>query len=568
MRQDKLNKYMTGDFELKQKEIIAYKELNKIKQFLIKKIVKQRGGASEGKKVEVIANSQIEHFNETRQELNSGIDSTLDKFVDDNETSKIIENIKKAASEKNVQINDGVFEELMTADKQLLNSFKEFNDIFQASGIIDDKSGLSGELLKIQQGLFKLQVKIIFSKLKQIKIECEKNGVETINITKLFTSIRQKVDAMNNFMEAQANTTDTNQVPADGITAGEESRSVPAPQQNNNASQQSNTASQQNNNAQQQNNEELQDSNIDLKQSATTPSKQEQPTLSSEQEQPKPASNPTSDTASKPSVDPASKPASKLSVDPALKPASKLSVDPASKPASKLSVDPALKPASKLSVDPASKPASKSSVDPASTQVKSPSSRQLTKKGQTPTVNPSEKIDKIKSSITKEDVKTTEKTINEVSKSNDKTAADNIKELENENKLRLQLEEIEKKKRQSEEKINELYRKQSTSESQVAVNELNKLKTKQLEAEKSEVIIPRNNDNKNITIQNNNSTGLATLDKADINKLQLNNNSITNTSNILTLLNNNSIDKRLNNLIQQGGNNSSESLEIYTRLFD
>jgi len=223
MKQDKLNKYMTGDFELKQKEIIAYKELNKIKKYLIKKIVKQRGGASEGKKIEVIANSQIEHFNETRGKLNSEIDTILNKFVDDNQTSKIIENIKEAALEKNVKINDGMFEELMTADRQLLNSFKEFNKIFEASGVIDNKDGLSRELLMIQQGLFKLQVKIIFSKLKQVKIECEKNG--SIDITPLFTSIREKVDAMNKFMDEQANTTDANQVPADGITIGEKTSS-------------------------------------------------------------------------------------------------------------------------------------------------------------------------------------------------------------------------------------------------------------------------------------------------------------------------------------------------------
>jgi hypothetical protein len=223
MRQDKLNKYMTGDFELKQKEIIAYKELNKMKQFLIKKIVKQRGGASEGKKVEVIANSQIEYFDDTRRNLDLEINDTLNKFVDDNQTSEIIENIKKAASEKNVKISDGMFEELMTADRQLLNSFKEFNKIFEASGVIDNKDGLSRELLMIQQGLFKLQVKIIFSKLKQVKIECEKNG--SIDITPLFTSIREKVDAMNKFMDEQAKTTDTNQVPADGITVGEKTSS-------------------------------------------------------------------------------------------------------------------------------------------------------------------------------------------------------------------------------------------------------------------------------------------------------------------------------------------------------
>ena len=167
MKQDKLNKYMTGNFKLKLKDIVAYKELNKIKKYLIKKIVKQRGGASEGKKVEVIANSQIEYFNDTRKNLDLEINDTLNKFVDDNQTSEIIENIKKAASEKNVKINDGMFEELMTADKQLLNSFKEFNDIFRASGIIEDKDGLGGELLKIQQGLFKLQVKMIFKSLSK-----------------------------------------------------------------------------------------------------------------------------------------------------------------------------------------------------------------------------------------------------------------------------------------------------------------------------------------------------------------------------------------------------------------
>ena len=540
MKQDKLNKYMTGNFELKKKEIIAYKELNKIKEILIKKIIKQRGGASEGKKVEVIANSQIEHFNEKRQKLNSEIDNTLNKFVNDNTTTELIEKIRKDAEDKKVTINENVFQGLLSADTELINNFKDFNDKFLASGIIDNKDGLGDELLKIQQGLFKLQVKMIFSKLKQVKIECENNGVDPINITKLFTSIRQKVDAMNNFMEAQAQTQDTNQITPDGITVGEKTSS----QINSNPSKQETTNVQ--DNSGNNNSLDLQSSQNKVK--ATEIENSIERTI-----------NNVNNNASQDS--------NNLSQD-----SNNLSQDSNNDGLQDSKSNPIVTSQAIPSADSIKKPQdgekkNTSQAIPSADSIKKPQDGEKKNNNKNvPIVQKSKQQDTIKSAITKDEVKITEKKVKEGSKNNDKIVADNIKELENENKLRLQLEDIEKKKRESEEKINELYRKQSMSESQVAVDELNKLKTKQIEAERSEMIIPRNDNNKNIKIENNSSTGLGTLEKLNTDNLKLSNNSLTNTNNILTLLNNNSIDKRLNNLIQQGGNNSSESREIYTRL--
>jgi len=237
MKKEKIDKYMKGHFTLTNKNMIAYEKLNQIKDYLVKQI----GGSnnqsitktSNNKSITKTNNSQIEYFHKSRNELNRKINS-LSAFVDNKEATELIVKIKEEAENKNVHINDQVFGELVNADKQLLNSFSEFNNIVdglegldQSNDGVEGSGNLKQELLSIQQGLFKLQVKIIFSKLKQIKTECEIKGVNPVNVTKLFYAIRKKVDAMNYFIDQKTGNEEksgfmvNNQMNSDGISKGD-----------------------------------------------------------------------------------------------------------------------------------------------------------------------------------------------------------------------------------------------------------------------------------------------------------------------------------------------------------
>ena len=141
----------------------------------------------------------------------------------------------------------------MDADTKLISYFKdfkeisespEFNNLDKGAAFIyetnpdgtlkkDDKNNpikmldengnpkregisLQQELLRIQKGLFELQVKIIFSKLKKITTEC--NNLSPVNVTKLFTVIREKVEFMNQYIEEKEK--EYEQIDPSGVDTG------------------------------------------------------------------------------------------------------------------------------------------------------------------------------------------------------------------------------------------------------------------------------------------------------------------------------------------------------------
>jgi hypothetical protein len=218
MKENKLLKYTSGNCKVTNKHIIIYNKLEYIKKKIIKKLFNNIGGANPPKKQ--IIKSQIEHFDESRRALNTKVDLILkDLNSTQEEQNELIRSIRTEFDKNNVPPN--AITELLTADTELVSGFREFNNIISKLGDrLDTGAGenneggkqLIEELVAIQQGLFKLQIKIIFNKLKEIQIECEEKIADPINVTKLFTLIRKKVDAMNNFMDLQKQSLSTDQI--------------------------------------------------------------------------------------------------------------------------------------------------------------------------------------------------------------------------------------------------------------------------------------------------------------------------------------------------------------------
>jgi small subunit ribosomal protein S19 len=212
MKINKLEKYMLGNFELKDKHIYAFNKLRKIRVNLLNQLG--------GKQIEL--NSKMELFNNNRSKIDTN--SLENEFKTNDKIKDLIEKIKNEATNAGVIFNETEFDDLMEIDKTMLKYFNEFQSITSSPDFINldtgaafkyeikdgkyvitrDKDGnpiregennLMTELLKIQKSMFDLQVKLIFSKLVKIKTECE--GASPVNVTKLFTVIRQKVEAMN-----------------------------------------------------------------------------------------------------------------------------------------------------------------------------------------------------------------------------------------------------------------------------------------------------------------------------------------------------------------------------------
>jgi hypothetical protein len=213
MTQEKLNKYKKGNFKLTSKHVYAYNRLKKIRKHLLKKVnLSQHGGAN---------------IEQNRQNVYKLTDNLKTEFFDSNNVEDLINNIKKEAKAAGVMYDENQFEELMNVDKEMLNFFKEFVDLANSEAFkqldkgkaykLDKNSkierdtdnnpvregdrDLRQELLRIQKGMFDLQVKIIFNKLENIKADCE--DASPVNVTKLFTVIANKIDAMNKYMDTQ-----------------------------------------------------------------------------------------------------------------------------------------------------------------------------------------------------------------------------------------------------------------------------------------------------------------------------------------------------------------------------
>jgi hypothetical protein len=211
MRPEKLNKYRNGNFELNSKHIFAQKNLENIRNYLL--IYNNLLG---GSNVPQPVKDDISNHNE---------------LYEKSEFEALENQIKTGMAglpELLVKQDDPVFNELMNADKQLIDEFNKYRDLAsQNYDGLEKKEEVKKELLKIQKSLFNLQVKIIFSKLRKIK---------NADITPLLNVINVKIETMNKYIEEQERKFD-------------ESSSAQA---NNNQSQQTSNQSQQTSNQSQQ----------------------------------------------------------------------------------------------------------------------------------------------------------------------------------------------------------------------------------------------------------------------------------------------------------------------------
>lgn len=179
MRPEKLEKYRNGNFELKSKHIFAQQNLKNIRNYMINTYDLIGGSGAPQAVIDKL-----------------GFNEMLDgPQFDDLQT--IIKTGMAQLPELLVKSEDKVFEELMDADKQLIEEFYKYKDLAsQNYEGLDKKEQVKSELLKIQKSLFNLQVKIIFSKLRKIK---------HADITPLLGIINKKIEAMNNYIQEQEN---------------------------------------------------------------------------------------------------------------------------------------------------------------------------------------------------------------------------------------------------------------------------------------------------------------------------------------------------------------------------
>ena len=222
MKENKLLKYTSGNCKITNKHMIIYNKLEHIKKKIIKKLFNHIGGGDSVDSIKGKKDSKIEHFNESRTKIQTKIDTVLNSLTSSDKQQNELINLIQEEFNTN-QLASSNIETLLKADKELVSGFKEFNTLiseYANANVLDITAGdnnvggkpLLEELIAIQQGLFKVQIKIIFNKLKAIETDCKQIKSNPINITKLFTLIRKKVDAMDTFLEEQKNLIATNQI--------------------------------------------------------------------------------------------------------------------------------------------------------------------------------------------------------------------------------------------------------------------------------------------------------------------------------------------------------------------
>ena len=178
MRPEKLNKYRNGNFELKSKHIFAQKNLENIRNYLL-----STHNLLGGSNVPQSVKDDISNHNELYEK------SDFDALENQ------IKSGMAGLPELLVKSDDPIFNDLMNADKQLIDEFNKYRDLAsQNYDGLERKEEVKKELLKIQKSLFNLQVKIIFSKLRKIK---------NADITPLLNVINIKIETMNKYIEEQ-----------------------------------------------------------------------------------------------------------------------------------------------------------------------------------------------------------------------------------------------------------------------------------------------------------------------------------------------------------------------------
>ena len=210
MKNKKYDKYILKDFVLTEKHIYARNKLTQIYNNILKKIKKNQFGGMEMEEPDYNYNNNV---NGNVAESDDKIDDALADLKDMTQTitnfnnndidtflgsfkTKIYEYFNKVFNYDNTWFNlqlSNNIDELLDADEKLTNEFKEFFKEINNNNAYKKNENLKSYLISIYQGLFNLQTKIIFNKLKILK--------KDIDITPLFKVLNEKIQYMNNYMD-------------------------------------------------------------------------------------------------------------------------------------------------------------------------------------------------------------------------------------------------------------------------------------------------------------------------------------------------------------------------------
>ena len=225
MKIDKFKKYKRGDFNLTNDHLFAQQKLLKLRNYIIQKnnlfnLINQ----SSQKKI--FGGSDLINSDALREQVQNTIDENIkgETMFESDDTSYTFLNDEAMKSISNMIIYafDNYQDLLKPSEKQLLLDLietdsalvKEFqnyqninNDKFFG---LKNKEIVQRNLLKIQKGLFDLQVKTIFNKLKQVKqiihrmVESQpENKQLEVDINPLLEVIEKKIEALNKYIESQ-----------------------------------------------------------------------------------------------------------------------------------------------------------------------------------------------------------------------------------------------------------------------------------------------------------------------------------------------------------------------------
>ncbi len=213
MTPEKLDKYRNGNFKLKNKHIFAKKNLIKIRNYLLATHTLVGGSVDSIvttiNNMDIISGFDLNKENKYKIKNDYDDDYTYETFnkskkyeyEDSSEFKSLHDEITTLMDVENnksmlINKNDQAFKDLIQADRELLdvfNTYKELKTNDNYAGLADPE-GTKNQILDIQKNLFKLQVKIIFSKLRAIKKS---------NIIPLLSIINNKIVKMNSYIDAQ-----------------------------------------------------------------------------------------------------------------------------------------------------------------------------------------------------------------------------------------------------------------------------------------------------------------------------------------------------------------------------
>uniref|UniRef100_A0A6C0D933 Uncharacterized protein n=1 Tax=viral metagenome TaxID=1070528 RepID=A0A6C0D933_9ZZZZ len=197
MKLERLEKYKRGNFVLTDKHIYIQNKLVKIRDHIIKrKLFGLTGGAdttikSAKQGAKDYLEEKFDNYN-VMDEKQINDEKIFDNY---NELEQTLKQQMQKSGQLLIKDGDDALKDLLKADEELINEFKKFNELAGSSYEgIPNAIGVKRELLKIQKSLFNLQVKLIFSQLRKVK---------SVDVAPLFATISKKIEAMNEFIEAQ-----------------------------------------------------------------------------------------------------------------------------------------------------------------------------------------------------------------------------------------------------------------------------------------------------------------------------------------------------------------------------